>query len=244
MDFLAHAMGFTVERADGAALRGTEPPERFARRAQAALAKGGVLLCRMPRGWNIASQTDPDGGFLLLGPTGQGSMDQVADDGRVYLLRPAERSLSSYEALHAAVKFGALAASGACEAKGAAFGGQVYDVWLERLAQDAFCPECGPEEWRCAEHATGRVRRSHVAATRFLNRAYAFLPPDRDADGLRNAADTFAAMATALSPYINGEMQSAWHDPAERTRYTDSVARVRDLHREATEHLCQAAERL
>jgi len=241
MEFLAHAMGFTVERGTGAELRGKGAAGRFARRAQAALSRSGVLLCRMRREWNIAAHTAQDGTYLLLGPAGPGSLDDLAPDARVYLLRPAERSLTSYEALHAAVEFGAMAASGTCMAKGAAFGGQVYDAWLERLRQDAFCPECGENEWRCAERTTGRARRSHVAATRFLNRAYAFLPSDQNADSLRNAADTFAAMATALAPYTEGDMQQAWHDRAERARYADSIARVRDLHREAAGHLCQAA---
>ena len=241
MEFLAHAMGFTVERGTGAELRGKGAAGRFARRARAALSRSGVLLCRMRREWNIAAHTAQDGTYLLLGPAGPGCLDDLAPDARVYLLRPAERSLTSYEALHAAVEFGAMAASGTCMAKGAAFGGQVYDAWLERLRQDAFCPECGENEWRCAERTTGRARRSHVAATRFLNRAYAFLPSDQNADSLRNAADTFAAMATALAPYTEGDMQHAWHDRAERARYADSIARVRDLHREAAGHLCQAA---
>jgi hypothetical protein len=241
MDFLAHALGFMLERGTGADLLDAGPARRFARRARATLGRNGVLLCRMTKCWNLAACASPEGGYELLGPGGAGSMGDLAPDARVYLLRPAERSLTSYEALQAALEFGALAASGACSRMDVAFGGRIYDAWLERLRQEAFCPDCGANEWLCAERTTGRARRSHVAAVRFLNRAYAFLPPRPNSEGLRAAADAFAAMATSLAPYADGDMQRTWHDGAERARYTESVAHVRDLHQQAAEHLSEAA---
>jgi hypothetical protein len=241
VEFLAHAIGFTVERGTGASLRSEGLTDRFARRTKAALAGGGVLLCRMPRGWNLAGRAATNGDYELVGPAGPGRADEVASDARVYLLQPTERSLTSCEALQAAVEFGALVASGTCPASEVAFGGQIYDAWLERLRQDTFCPECGDNQWRCAERTAGRARRSHVAATRFLNRAYGFLSAQRNAEGLRNAADAFAAMAAALAPFADGAAPETWQDPAQRARYTRGVARVRDLHQEAAGHLCAAA---
>ena len=242
VEFLGHAMGFTVERGTGEAFCRDSGADRFARRARTALAKGGVVLCKLKSGWNIVNAAaNGNGAYALTGPAGKSALAELPADARVYVIRPTERSLTNCEALRAAVGFGALLASGTCATEGATFGGQVYDAWIERLSQEPFCPDCGENEWRCAERAAGRARRTHLSAVRFLNRAYDLLPPSAETESLRDASDAFAAMAGALAPYGACEFRQVWQDAGERTRYAADVARVRDLHKQAAHHLCAAA---
>ena len=228
VEFLGHAMGFTAQRGSGAEL----------------CRRDGVVLCKLASGWNIVTSAANGGGaYVLAGPAGTSKLSELPAEARVYLLQPTERSLTNCEALRAAVEFGALLASGACATNGIAFGGQVYDAWIDRLSQGPFCPDCGENEWRCAERTAGRARRTQLSAVRFLNRAYALLPPDGNSESLRHASDAFAAMAGTLAPYGEGQFRQVWQDSSARTLYAADVARVRDLHKQAARHLFNAARR-
>jgi hypothetical protein len=245
VEFLGDAMGFTVERGAGAAFCREGGSDRFARRARAALSHGGVVLCRLKSGWNILNSAGNGAGvYGLVGLAGAGSLDELPPEARVYALRPTERSLTSGEALCAAVEFGARLASGTCATEGVAFGGQIYDAWVNQLTREPFCPGCGENEWRCAERAAGRARGTQLSAVRFLSRACALLEPGATCASLREASHTFAAMADTLAPYGESEFRRVWQDAAERTRYAADVARVRDLHKQAARHLCAAARAL
>jgi len=237
VDFLGHALGFTVERGSGHAFR------RLARRTCHSGKTDAVLLCKLPTGWGILSApAEGSRGYSLICPGHAIALSDLPPEAGVYVLRPTERSLTSCEALRATVQFGALVATGNCEAEGATFGGRLYEVWAEQLKLDIFCPECGENEWRCARRVAGRARGSHLSAIHFLNRAYAFLPRSAESERLRDAACTFAVMADTLAPYTRADFQHLWHSPAGRTGYANGVEQVRDLHRRAAEHLVAAAE--
>ncbi len=243
VSFLGHALGFTVQRAVLGDGPGQVPQPLMAAHARESLARGGVVLCRTDPIWSLATCWDDDR-FCLAGPEGSHDVIRVPGEMTVYFLEPAPRSLTSCEVLRAAIGFGTFVTTCSCDRAEARFGGRLYDAWSERMREDAFCPACGDEEWRCAARTVSRCRGTHLAAVRFLNRGYSFLKDCRAADSLRDAACTYAAMASVLAPHTAERLQQQWQDAPARQDLARAVERVRQMHGHVASQLQSADQAL
>ncbi len=245
LNFLSHALGFTVEASpDPARARGHAVPA-FACRARYALRNGAVVLCSTQPCWSVVNRWHDDPAQMtLVAPGSMASQCRVTPDTRLYILRLDDRTLSHCEALREALCFGAVVAMGAYECGDLAYGGRIYDAWVSRLEGDLFCGRCGNNGWACAEGAASRARAGQMAAARFLGWAGRMLPVARE-NGVGILAQAYARMARRLEPYGRGcGLDELWDDRRRRSRYVDDVRCVRDLHHVTAARLTSLARRL
>jgi hypothetical protein len=237
IEFLGHALGFRAElrratgEAAGDSLLGKELED--VRR------RGGHVLCRSERSWGIVTGWQHSPPAVRLALPGRGGQTCTLTAGSpLYVLHRAERSLTRCESLRDAMRFGARVASGDYHVDGCAYGGRLYEAWLERLAQECFCPACGDQSWRCAERTASRARATQLAAAAFVAQAKAFLPPLHNNACADAVARAYSRMAEKLDPYgIGSGLDRLWADAARREDYVQDVAAVRELHRTASHYL-------
>lgn len=243
MEFLGHTLGFTVERSPPPGPGREEKSAALARHAGNAVKKGEVVLCESWPCWSIVTDWHDDPSQLALSSPGHlAGRCKARPDSPMYILRPAERSLTRCEALREALRFGAAVAVGSFERDGFAYGGQLYDAWLAHLDREQFCPACGRNGWHCAERTASRVRTTQLSAMHFLRRAKAFMPSLCNGGCVDEAAAAYAEMAQKLAPYGEGSgLDKVWSNPRKRDRYTQDVRQVRDLHHSAAAHLSMVA---
>jgi len=244
LEFLGHALGFAVEPSPD--LRHADDRARFGARARRALAAGDVVLCASWPCWSLVAEwRDEPGRMGLAPPSGLEGVCQADEAARLYILRPAQRTLTRCEALRDALRFAAAAANGHRQEEGLAYGGELYAAWQGRLRQEQFCPDCGDNDWRCAQRTARRARGCQASAAHFLSRASALLPPLAGNDALQSAEGAYLAMAHKLTPYAaNGGLNGEWLAPEVRAGYAQDVADVGCLHQEAARNLSQLACRL
>ncbi len=234
--FLGHALGFNAER-----LRASEGRLRARQAAQ----EGQVVLCDSPPAWGILTDWPKGQQARLARPAGLPHSDLVAEGSSLYVLRPAERCLTSYEAFREALCFGAELASGDCDGEDRVFGERTYDRWLQQADGSDFCPNGRPDGWRCARKAASRACTTQREAVRFLASGGNFPVPRRAARALNSAADAYGTMASALACQAHGARAQAGQARSEdRGAYRTAVSRARRLHRRAARHLRAAARRL
>ena len=241
VEFLGHAFGFVVERCppEGAARKF----DCFARHARRALLRNDVVLDGSNWHWvRVVEWPEETREVQVTGPNGSEQRRAIGPGSRAYVLHPVEHSISRAEALREGIRFGAKVAAGEYQGGQAAYGGRIYDAWLERLHGPQFCGACADKGWRCAEKTGARVRAGHLSAARFLERASAFLGHLPCGESLREASRSYAQMAAALVPYSVGcDLHGILSEPARRRRYAEDIGRVRSLHQAAAGHLVGAA---
>jgi hypothetical protein len=242
IEFVGHALGFSVEPSP----EDSEDRAEFAHRAGAAVAEGGVVICRAWPCWSIVRDWHEDPGRRrYLTPAGLESFFEAVPGASLYVLRPAEPALTRCEALREAVRFGADVASGRAGVPGCQYGGRLYDAWLLRLENEQLCPDCGENGWRCAERTASRARGTQISAAHFLSRAQSFLPALAGDPSVGEAAGSYGIMADALEQYTWGSgLRGTWGDPGRHEQYVQDVQSVRNLHARAADHLARIACRL
>lgn len=234
--FLGHALGFSSERL------GSDDGEQ---RARQAAQEGQIVLCDSPPAWGILTAWNEGQRPELSRPAGLTRPELFARDSSLYVLRPATRCLTGYEAYREALCFAAELASGGCNGDEATYGEQAYDRWLEQADEAWFCPNGRPDGWHCARMAASRARSAQHEAVRFLESATRFPVPRRAARALSGAAIAYGAMASALSVHAHeGNATAGEPRPQERDGYRRAVRRARRLHRRAARHLRAAARHL
>ena len=239
IDFLGHALGFTVERSPDTTRDRRSTWAVFERHVREAIEEGGVVLCGSWPCWSVVTAWHDDPDQLALSPPHGLPMEVKASAATpMYVLKPCERSLTQCEALREAVKFGACVASGEYAPKGCTYGGRLYDAWLGRLDEQHLCPQCGADGWRCAERAASRARATQLSAAAFLKGARPILSALDGAKLAAEAEGAYARMAMKLSPYGAGSgLGRLLPDAAGRARYARDVAEVRKLHGVAAQRL-------
>jgi hypothetical protein len=242
MEFVGHAVGFSVERIPNEEEDGAE----FARRVRAAVAGKAVVLCRSWPCWSILEDWHDDPARRgYLAPAGLEPVWRLATDASYYVIRPAEPALTRCEALREAVRYGARVADGEAGSPECEFGGRLYEAWMQRLHEEPFCPTCGENSWHCAERLASRARGNQLSAAHFLSRAQSFLPPLASDPSAGEAAGSYGIMADTLAPYTWGTgLNLTWGDPEGRSRYVRDVETVRELHGRAADYLGRIACRL
>ena len=241
LEFLGHALGFSVERSPD--LRQPGERGRFGCSVRQALLAGDGVLCASRPCWSLVAEwhDDPSRMHLLL-PAGLPRPLAAVEAARLYILRPADRYLTRCEALRDALRFASDVANGRRQEDGVAYGGELYGAWQARLQQERFCPDCGASDWRCAERTARRARGCQASAARFLSRAGAMLPSLAGNCALAAAEDAYSAMAQKLTLYATpGAISDRWQEPETRARYADDVAQVGGLHLQAARSLALLA---
>lgn len=243
IEFMGHALGFTVDYAPEARLGGRAA---FAERACEAIAGGDVVLCGSRPCWSIVTRWHEDPlQRSLAAPAGLAHRCAAAEDSVYYIIRPGDRILTRCEAIREALRFGASVAAGTHDLDGIAFGSELYDEWLNRLNGECFCAGCDDGGWQCAEWTASRVRAGQLAATRFLTRAQDALLDHLAEPDLRDAAGAYAGMAQILADYGMGSgIERIWGNGARLGQYGHDLQSVHDLHLKAAEHMQLAACRL
>ncbi|MHC4481409.1 MAG: hypothetical protein ACYS8K_03050 [Planctomycetota bacterium] len=235
IEFLGHALGFSMERSPDAS-EAKRDLDDFNRRATEAAASGGAVLCGTRPCWTIAARWHTDLSQVpLSGPDGLAERHKrLSPRAPLYILRPAERTLTRCEAIREALRFGATVAAGSHRPDGLAYGGRLYDAWLAQLEKEHFCPQCGPNGWRCAERVASRARSSQLSAVTFLRRAGAFVGALCGDRWLSEAQAAYGTMALKLDPYTAGNgMDEVLAEPRLREQYAQDLGEVRRLHQTA-----------
>jgi hypothetical protein len=237
LEFLGHALGFSVERSPD--LRQPGARRRFGCVVRQALLAGDGVLCASWPCWTLLTEWHDDAaGMRVLPPAGLPRPLGAIEAARMYILRPAERYLTRCEALRDALRFASQIANGRREGEGVAYGGELYAAWQARLQREQFCPDCGTKDWRCAERTARRARDGQSAAARFLGRAGALLPSLAGNQALADAEEAYATMAEKLTPYaFSEEIGDRWQDRQMRARYAEDVGEVGGLHLQAARSL-------
>jgi hypothetical protein len=243
--FLGHALGFTVRVVHVGNRLDHEQEASSACAVCEAMQDGAIVLCRSWPLWSIVTRWEANAQRpSLVGPEGSEDLRRFPPNATMYVLQRTSRALTNGEAIRAAMHFGAEVAAEPGGRRQASYGGKLYDAWSVKLGNDTFCPQCGPDEWQCAHRTATRARGTQLAAVRFLNDVYTALQGNGQREDLRNAACTFAAMASELKPYVQGDFAATWHDARGRAQYAASVARLTELHRRAADHMQAAADDL
>ncbi len=240
VEFLGHALGFsvTISRAS----RDDGFPE-LSRRARRAAADGAVILCGSWPCWSIVREWDDDPTQLALAsPVGVELSCTVDATSPLCVLRPTQPCLTSREAFKEAVRFGAAVASGQHPAPREDSGVQFYDAWLAQVQAPTFCPHGHPEGWRCAERAASGAVATCLSAVRFLNRIHSVPMHLSDREDLDAAARAFARIAAKLSPFTTGSgLGQIWQKPHTRACYVRALGCARETHARAAGHLSRMA---
>ena len=244
LEFLGHALGFTVERSPD--LRQPGARKHFGCTVRHALLAGDGVLCASWPCWTLVKEWHDDPAHMSLRPPGGQPVPLGAvEAARLYVLRPAERYLTRCEALRDALRFASDVANGRCGSEGATYGGELYSAWQARLKQEQFCPDCGALDWRCAERTARRTRGCQVSAAQFLSRAGSLLPKLTGNCALGAASEAYSAMARKLEPYaVPGGLCGRWTNSQTRQHYAADVRQVAALHQQAADNLSRLACRL
>ncbi len=246
IEFMGHALGFTVERPPAMAYRSAAVARTFVDHAAQALSEGAVILCGTWPCWEMA--TEQDGGvdqLCALRVSREGGERPLPPAARVYVLQNAVHTLTRCEAIREALRFGANVASGAYKQNGHAFGHCFFEAWSEAVSDGRPCPESDDGCLHCAHRTVRRVCRMEFAASGFLDRAKSALEPTLSAKGLTAAARAYEAMGEVLQPYTReGYLQETWRNVDLRGDYAANVDRLSQLHSRAAEGLTTLAARL
>jgi len=243
LNFMGHALGFTVESAPVPA--GSQG-EDFAERTRRAIGNGAVVLCSCWPCWSILTEWSDDLSQLsLVPPSGLKHPCVVKSDSHLHILRKADRCLTPCEALRSGLRFAADVACGDLEVEGWLYGDKPYEAWLAQLESESFCPLGNADGWECAERLGTRSVQAHLSAVRFLNRAHKFPAAVPHADDLNAATRAYAGIAARLAPYRTGcNLRQICGRPEKRQSYVRAVRKARQLHHSAARHLARVRAHL